>query len=289
MDQPSRPRRVSDYSWSSLSLSSLPFDMAANQPRPVAALGPPRPPPAAAPRHEAPPLAANPANRVSPVSDIAAVTTEGDTAFYLHRVCRHFARKKDIVEIALALDPQAIRRRAEPKASTNGEKLLIRKEQYSYPLNIALQNGASTEVLELLVNRGKDVLLKKDGQEQTGSLSVALTHSPRDLDLIELIMFSNLPSLMVTDRKLNYPLHVACAKGASAAVLERLYSHYPAALFEKNFNGETPLDVARRSSTIDEDALNFVYERYHQGCVLLAQNSSRRNLFARFTNAPRAA
>ena len=225
------------------------------------------------------------------------------TNFNLHRVCNFFASKREVVEIALALDPSAIRRKADPvvaQQNSSGaattvvtanhnnnkptssswvvlgsvlQKCGLSRERYSYPVNIALQNKASMDVLELLVQHGRDVLVEKDGYERTGSLSIALCQRPCDLDLIDLILFANVQGIMVTDRKLNYPLHVACAKGASVDVIMRLYHHYPAALFQQNFNSETPLDICRRSSIISEGALNFLLERFNEGCLKVAKNN----------------
>ena len=212
--------------------------------------------------------------------------------FNLHRVCNFFAAQKEVVEIALALDPSAIRRKADAvtkktsshttaaAASTSTwvlgsilQKCGLSQERYSYPINIAIQNKASMDVLELLVNHGKDVLLEKDGYERAGSLSIALCQRPCDLDLIDLLLFANVQGIMITDRKLNYPLHVACAKGASVDVIMRLYHHYPAALFQQNFNSETPLDICRRSSIITEGALNFLLERFNEGCLKVAKHN----------------
>ena len=292
MSQAAGAQRTGNYSWSSLSLSSLPhFDLKAKKQRPADA---PAADQAEWPKQAAWQETASVSSQSAPQGPPApGLTTESDVEFYLHRVCQHFAKEREVVEIALTFDPSAIRRRAQPAAPAQKEDeptplYWIRQEQYSYPLNIALQNGGSPDVLELLINAGKDVILKRDGSDRTGALSVALSHRPRDLDAIELIMFSNLQSLTVTDRKLNYPLHLACAKGASVAVLERLYSHYPAALFQKNFHGETPLDVARRSSLLDEKALNYVYEKYQQGCAVVAKNSIRKAL-TRMSSTSRAA
>ena len=204
------------------------------------------------------------------------------TQFNLHRVCNYFANQKEVVEIALALDPPAIRRKSDAASKPSGGRKSVGtilqqhglfQERYSYPINIAIQNKASMDVLELLVSHGKDVLLEKDGYERTASLSIALCHKPQDLDLVDLILFANLQGIMVTDRKLNYPLHIACAKGASVDVLKRLYLHYPGALFQQNFNSETPLDICRTSSLMSDEATNFLLERFNEGCLKVARDN----------------
>lgn len=222
----------------------------------------------------------------------AAFDHQGDAKRYLHRVCHHFSSQKGVVEIALAFDPEAVRRKSTgitaPSASFSHKgqaeshqtapitersaRYRIIQERYSYPINIALQNYASKEVLGLLVNQGPDVLVEKDGYERTGSLSIVLCHKPKDLDLVDMILFANPQGIMVTDRKLNYPLHTACAKAASAEVIQRLYTHYPAALFQQNFDSETPMDIARRNTLTEEASLNFLQEQYNQGCLKLARN-----------------
>lgn len=275
------------------------------RPVPAVASAPQALPPQAHHHHrQAPP--APPAQQAQAAAQAPPSTPDGllmsgnqnslDTKYYLHRVCRHFASKKEVVEIALALDPQAVRRKLSTKPGSRRTKLgiaapantssssgitkqhhQVTQERYSFPINIALQNNASMDVLELLVKNGPDVMSQSDGFGRMGTLSVALCQKPRDSELIDLILYGNLQGIMVTDRKLSYPLHIACAKGASLEVIQRLYSHYPAALFQQNFNSETPLDIARRSSMMDEEALNFLFERFNDGCSMVANHSFQQN------------
>ncbi|CAB9512718.1 expressed unknown protein [Seminavis robusta] len=209
-----------------------------------------------------------------------------DVKFYLHNACRTFTTEKDVVEIALSMDPQAICRQEDhngaPSKAKKGRETITflpwktftpRAERYSYPVNVALQNKASMDVMSVLVYSGPDVLLQQDGYDQRCSLSIALSHNPKDLDLIDLVLFANMKAINLQDPKLNYPLHVAASKGASVDVLKRLYTYFPAALLKPNLNGETPYDIARRSMLVDERALKFLQKKHFEGCLQRARRN----------------
>jgi hypothetical protein len=136
------------------------------------------------------------------------------------------------------------------------------RESYTYPLNMALEKTASAAVIKSLIEADKDVLAKKDGLEQEGSLHILLKHQRNNTNTVDAILFANPSSVFVEDRHFNTPLHVACRSGASMDVIRHLWILYPEALTKRNFHGLTPLDVARNNSHMCSDGVaSFLWQK----------------------------
>jgi len=165
----------------------------------------------------------------------------------LHQSCRLYPTTDAVVESALRVDPDAVRR------PVSGEG----KNTYGYPINVALTHGASTEVLAMLINAGPDVLVKKDGSDGSGSLGVALA-AKWDLNVIGLLLGANRECASVADRRGNYPLHVAVSAGIPLETVKRVLVAYPQAQEMRNFHSQTPLEIAQRSTRVGEDVVGFL-------------------------------
>ena len=182
----------------------------------------------------------------------------------LHRSLTLFPDNLSFIQGALELDPTELRRKACTPAAEPNSSIFV-KQSYGYPLNIALQNNASMEVLHLLATAAPDVVLARDGRDECGSLLIALRHDPNNTNALHLLIKANPLCLKMTDRRRNTPLHVAVARGASLAVVRVICMLYPAALRQSNLNGETPLLVAQRSIKMcSEDACNYIQDAYHE-------------------------
>jgi hypothetical protein len=134
------------------------------------------------------------------------------------------------------------------------------RESYTYPINMALKYGFNATVIKSLIDAGKAVLGSKDGLEQEGSLHILLKHQHNHLNnanLVNAILEADPSSAMVEDRHFNTPLHVACRSGASMYVIRRLWVSYPGALAMRNFQGLTPLDVARTNGHMCNDGVAY--------------------------------
>lgn len=203
-------------------------------------------------------------NLPSPISSgsSTSATTTATTAepSCVHRSCQLFPNNEAIIKGAVELDPGALRR----KASVNGTSIHPVREQYGYPLNIALRQDASLDVLKVLVKGAPDVITCPDGRDRSGSLNIALRRKPNDLHILHLLVIANPDSLRMKDRRLNTPLHIAVARGASVDVIKPLYLLYPDAILERNINGETPFEVSSRTAAICSDAVvNFLQTAYN--------------------------
>ena len=197
-----------------------------------------------------------------------------ETSSLLHQSCRLYPTNGPIVESALQFDPEAIRR-VVPVVSTNESAALTKprgmagmalpnkmqrkpQEIYSYPVNIAIKHGGSSEVLQILVNAGKDVLALQDGNDASSSLAIALTTKKCDLNLVKLLTTANPQCVKVADRRANYPLHIAASFGCSLDIVRHIQRIFPKALQMRNFHSQTPLDIAQRSTVCPEEVMNFL-------------------------------
>lgn len=202
--------------------------------------------------------------------DEPEVMSSMDTASLLHNACKLYPETLAVVESALQMDPGAIRRKILmvcAKSTDNGPEErtadFYRKrqalEKYYYPFNIALKHNASTEVLDLLLRAGPDVLAEKDGPDEASSLAIAI-ELDRSVDVIKSILVANPRSARTVDRHANTPLHVLVRTQASNAMdLVRLvFRAHPQALKMQNFHRHTPIDVAVRKEVCCEEVVDFL-------------------------------
>jgi len=217
----------------------------------------------------------------------------------LHRSCQQFASDPFVVKTALNLDPSAARKRAQMSASQSktaqaeirtrfvplpqgcirrpfNKNKPITKEAYSYPINIALNNQASVEVVAMLASAAPEVLTEQDGFHQVCPLSLALTtmmgnakeskssksSSNNFMAVIDVLLTANPRAVCLPDRRHNLPLHIAIQHGAPMEIVRQLYCLYPEAGRMQNFHGETPLLIAQRTSKCPEAVLDFLQARY---------------------------
>lgn len=134
-------------------------------------------------------------------------------------------------------------------------------EKYMLPINIAISNNASVEVLEVLVSSDSEVLELKDGRDGACSLGIALQSTKQfgnNEAVLDFLVQANPKCVSLTDKRFNYPLHIACSVGSSLRVVQSLYRLNREVLLKKNINGETPLALAQRNSFCSEDVLNFL-------------------------------
>lgn len=223
---------------------------------------------------ETPALPKVPHRAVSPLLDQEKQTEpDGSHLTLLHRCCQQFGSNRFVVQTALDLDPTAAGRRATIVATpqkklgaalakrnvfTRLAKRSCRKESFSLPINIALNNNANFEVLSLLACAAPKTLTQQDGSSRLCSLALALITRPNDVKAIELILSIDVQALVIPDRRHNLPLHLACQRGCPLSLIRQLHALYPQALKVKNLHGETPLIIAQRSSRCPEEVLNFL-------------------------------
>ena len=189
------------------------------------------------------------------VQPVMSMQNTMEMSSLLHQSCRLYPKTSAVVESALRIDPDSVRRAIPVKAEQGQSK----KSQnvYGYPVNVALTHGGSVEVLKLLIEAGPDVLVQKDGTSGSGSLSIALS-SKCDITTVNMLVQANVECVKLADRRGNFPLHVAVNYGHPLQIVKRLYSIYPDALKMRNFHSETPLDIAQRSTRCAEEVMNFL-------------------------------
>ena len=121
------------------------------------------------------------------------------------------------------------------------------------PLHHACANGASHEVIKLLVDAYPAGKVTQDTQNRTPLHFYATRNSDSPAIMAantELLSDSGAATLM--DRSGMLPIHYACAYGTHPAVLKVLAKVYPASLHAKEHNGRTPMHLAMVNAQRDE-------------------------------------
>ncbi len=131
------------------------------------------------------------------------------------------------------------------------------RESYTYPLSMAFEKGFNATVIKSLIDADKTIMARKDGLEQEGSLHILLKQQGNNTTTVDAILVANPSSVQVEDRHFNTPLHVACRSGASMHVIRHIWVMYPGALAKRNFQGLTPLDVARTNAHMCSDEVAY--------------------------------
>lgn len=184
--------------------------------------------------------------QVQGLSSSASPTIEEEHSL-LHQTIQLFPTNFDLVKNALELNQKDLRRKSPLPNSASKSK------SYGYPLNIAILHDASFEVLELIAKAAPDVITRKDGNDDCGSLSLVLQQFPKNaLQVVHLLVKANPMCLRMANGSGNLPLHVALEAGTASLDLVRvLCMLYPPALLQTNSKGESPLAVAQRAKVPD--------------------------------------
>lgn len=188
-----------------------------------------------------------------------------ETSSFLHRTCQLFSQSKDVVAGVLVMEPESTRKSIRIPCVQHGSsgKQRVVMERYTYPINIALSHNADPAVIEVLANAAPDVLVLQDGRDNIASLSIALSlrrHQQSTALSVQALLDANPGCVCVVDRFQNLPLHIACAKGVSLEVVQKVYRAYPEALKTANFWCKTPLDVAQSNDACSEDVVDFLQQ-----------------------------
>lgn len=188
---------------------------------------------------------------------------------YLRDACRVFADNLEIVGIALHLDSDSLYgsdSSADEEQCTKKQKKTAISE-YIYPINIALMNHASLEVIEFLAMQGPEVLERPDGPEQSGSLGIALSCCffqgkesclEYGISVVNILLNANLRCASIADKRLNTPLHKVVRMNVPIDLLARIYLAHPENLDRRNLLGQIPLHVAEMNTSVPECTLDFL-------------------------------
>jgi hypothetical protein len=154
------------------------------------------------------------------------------------------------------------------------------QETFQFPVNIALKNAASPEVVELLAKAAPEILIKPDGPEQVGSLGIALMVIDNWCDdnttankIVDVLLRVNPDCAKGTDKHGNTPLHLAARFNClSNEMITKIYDAHPESVNQRNFNGRTPLQVAQMNSSVPENIVDllqkFTLKEYEKSAVL---------------------
>ncbi len=191
----------------------------------------------------------------------------------LHHACRQSPTISALEEI-LRKDPQAASRSI--RLTTTKKVYSIQKgcledrtvpEPYRYPLNIAISNKASAEVIERLATAAPEILTSFDGlavgkQEHSNltSLHILLRHRPDDTSSVDMMLLKRPSVATLVDRHGNTPLHTAVIHSASLKTIHHLNLFNPDHIKRRNGNGCTPLQLAQSLSFCSQKVVSYLWK-----------------------------
>ena len=171
-------------------------------------------------------------------------------------------------------------------------------EDGQYPIHIALSNNASIEVIKVLIRAAPEALSKPDCNGLLPiSLALRFYKSATDVDtmnsILRLLLISHPYSAFSKDKRMNTPLHYACltstgrrsfrrrtgvgstalsdppqTKEICSLFMKQLAFSNPAAMYERNFNGFTPLDLAQSRGEMSDKMISFLQKLTFGGHVI---------------------
>ena len=160
--------------------------------------------------------------------------------------CMSFVTVEEIQDLLL-MDSEAIRR-----------PVTMPDESYKYPLNLAIHNNATADVIRLLLEADPTVTSLPDGDENQGSLHILLRQQRYRNDILPLVdsfLLAHPICAQIQDNKRCLPLHTAVYHQAELDTVRHLVIIYPEALRIKNHNQETPVAMAMQLHAICSDTV----------------------------------
>jgi hypothetical protein len=208
----------------------------------------------------------------------------------LHRLCQAFPTNASVIQTALMLEPEAARQvvslpvLSTSKDSTCGNGKIwsfhapafkftktdqikkTKRRDYQYPVNIAINNGASCEVIQILASAAPEVLVQLEGVQGLTTVQIGLQKQPKNHKLVEILLQANPEAAAIRTSHENTLLHLACQRACPLAMVQTIYRADPTALHHRNFHGETPMVLAQRTICCPEDVLNYLQSQLRHRC-----------------------
>jgi len=184
----------------------------------------------------------------------------------IHAACMYYPRNAKVIEILIRANPAgAIAPVKLPVASPSTKPKMVsslsRKYLGSFPIHVALSNGASADVINQIIEADPQAL-GRNNKNGLSPLVLALKHRA-EADVVEALLRVNESLTRISDKRMNYPLHLACMYGCSVGVVKALFEAFPAVADLPNRDGLKPIDLAQRSGKSSDDLMNMLQEVIH--------------------------
>jgi len=105
--------------------------------------------------------------------------------------------------------------------------------------------------------------MKKDKNGNT-PLNIAIKNNAK-AEILYFLLAEKISLTTVLDNSSNAPLHIACMHGCCEDIVETILLSFPAALYLKNHDGRSPLDLARVSFKSSDGVIALLEEALHAG------------------------
>jgi len=189
----------------------------------------------------------------------APYTFNEDGFLPIHLACIYYPANVNVVDIIMRANINGIVEPSKtPVARSNTSHLNAHKYVGTYPLHMAVINGACLDVVRLLTFQNPRILMKRDKNGKT-PLSIAIKYKAKT-EVFNFLLAENDTLSTIPDNRNNTPLHIACMHGCNKDVAETLLLSFPEALIVKNRDGLKPLDLAMRSSHCSDEIVNLLQD-----------------------------
>lgn len=131
----------------------------------------------------------------------------------------------------------------------------------SYPLLMAIQNGATCPVVQTMLRGNRENLLLQTNKFGETALHLALWNADNDHGVITMLLQSSQNRFLVQTKDTkqgNLPIHIAAIKGCSAMIVNQLLCLDPDSIFEKNRAGKTSLDLALANGRCSDEVIRLL-------------------------------
>lgn len=136
----------------------------------------------------------------------------------------------------------------------------------SFPLLMAIHNGATSNVVETMLAHQHDYLLNETNKYGETALHLALGREDGGLDIALLLLSTSGNYLLAMAKEVRtgcLPIHVLAATATKPSPLllslaTELLQLHPDSIFDKNGDGMTPLDVANDNEECPEELIRLL-------------------------------
>jgi len=187
----------------------------------------------------------------------------------IHLACIYYATNVKVVDIIMRANLNGIVESSKsPVVRSNTSHSNTYKYVGTYPLHMAVMNGACLEVIQLLTFRNSCTLIKRDKTGNT-PLSIAIKYNAK-IEVCNFSLAENDTLFTISDDKNNTPLNIARTYGHHDDVVETLLLLFPQAVNVKNHDGLMPLDLAMRSSHCSGETIDLLQDALYDSAEKLS-------------------
>ena len=151
------------------------------------------------------------------------------------------------------------------------ESALVTGAMERLPLQMVCANGAQLSVVRMVLNGNPDAIYWKDSFDAL-ALHLACKNSSEEVCLYLLGLY--VYGAQIGDCWDKLPLHYACDRGISEALVRALLKRHPESIHCEDSTGRTPLDLARESKSSRREKILKILSDHGDDMLLLSKTNN---------------